>query len=202
MLLRTATTICVLATGLLVGAPAPAWVKEATVAARQALSTSQIQRAPATGTIEVGFSPNKGAEELVLKVLRSAQSEIKLMAYAFTSARVTKSLLEATHRGVRVSVLVDSKSASASKQTQAALSALSTAGAQVRTIDVFPIHHDKVIIIDNQHVQLGSYNYSTAAATKNSENVLVNWSNPSLAKIYEGHFVNNWALAQQFTGNY
>ena len=72
----------------------------------------------------------------------------------------------------------------------------------MRTIDVFPIHHDKVIIIDNQHVQLGSYNYSTAAATKNSENVLVNWSNPSLAKIYEGHFVNNWALAQQFTGNY
>ena len=32
------------------------------------------------GAIEVGFSPNEGAERLVLRVIDSARSEIRLMA--------------------------------------------------------------------------------------------------------------------------
>jgi phosphatidylserine/phosphatidylglycerophosphate/cardiolipin synthase-like enzyme len=61
--------------------------------------------------------------------------------------------------------------------------ALVNVGADVRTISVYPIHHDKVIIADRQTVKLGSFNYSDAAARKNSENVLVNWGNPKLAEV-------------------
>ncbi len=196
------TTAALLVAAAAITLPAHAWVHQAVDVARQALASSSIQQVPATGTIEVGFSPNKGAEDLVLKVIRSAKADIKVMAYSFTSAKVTKALLAAAHNGVRVSVLADAKSNSTSKQAHAALAALATAGAHVRTISVFPIHHDKVIIVDRQHVQLGSYNYSAAAATKNSENVLVNWSNPALAKVYGIHFTDNWALGQQFKPNY
>lgn len=181
---------------------ASAWVNQVADVARQALAPSSTQQVPASGAIEVGFSPNKGAEDLVLKVIRSAKADIKVMAYSFTSAKVVKALLAATHNGVQVSVLADAKNNSTSKQAQAGLSALATAGAHVRTISAFPIHHDKVIIVDGQHIQLGSYNYSAAAATKNSENVLVNWSNPALAKVYGIHFRDNWALGQQFKPNY
>jgi phosphatidylserine/phosphatidylglycerophosphate/cardiolipin synthase-like enzyme len=59
---------------------------------------------------------------------------------------------------------------------RAAFSALLNAGAEVRTIAVYPIHHDMVIIADRETVELGSFNYSDAAARKNSENVLVNRS--------------------------
>lgn len=54
---------------------------------------------------------------------------------------------------------------------RAALSALVNVGIDVRTIS-YLIHHDKVIVADRQTGELGSFNYSDAAARKNSENVL------------------------------
>lgn len=58
----------------------------------------------------------------------------------------------------------------------AALGALVNAGADVRAIQVYPIHHGKAIIAGWQAVELGSFNYCDAAAHKNNENVCVNWS--------------------------
>ncbi|MDT8992802.1 phospholipase D family protein [Curvibacter sp. APW13] len=160
----------------------------------------------ATGTVEVAFSPDEGAENLVIKVINSAHSSIHMLAYSFTSAPVTQALLDAKHRGVDVKLVadyennleVDRNGKFKSPKAVAALSALATAGVDVRTIKVYPIHHDKVILADQQSVELGSFNYSDAAAHRNSENVLVNWNNPALAKVYEGHFERNYARSQVF----
>ena len=62
------------------------------------------------GAIEFGFSPDEGAERLVLRVIDSARSEIRLMAYSFTSVPVTQALLAARKRGVDVALVVDAKS--------------------------------------------------------------------------------------------
>jgi PLD-like domain len=62
---------------------------------------------PATGTIEVAFSPKEGAEELIVRVIDSAQSEIKMLAYSFTSSPVVAALLRAHKRGVKVSLVAD-----------------------------------------------------------------------------------------------
>lgn len=148
----------------------------------------------ATGTIEVAFSPNEGGEALVVKVINSAKSEILMLAYSFTSAPVVQALLDAKRRGVDIKLVVDQKnnvSEDRSGKARAALSALVNSGVDVRTIGVYAIHHDKIIIADQQTVELGSFNYSDAAAHKNSENVLVNWSNPKLAKVYAAHFERN-----------
>ena len=163
------------------------------------------QTVPAMGSIEVGFSPNEGGEELVVKVIDAARSEIRVMAYSFTSAAVTRALLDAKKRGVSVVLVVDHKnnvSQDASGKARAALSTLSTAGCDVRTISAYAIAHDKVLIVDRQHVELGSFNYSQAAAKKNSENVLVNWSNPKLAQVYLQHFERNYRLSQQYEARY
>lgn len=149
---------------------------------------------PAAGAIEVAFSPDEGAEYLVVKVIDSAKSEIKILAYSFTSAPVVKALLRARKRGVAVSLVADYKSNAGeegSEKSRIALSTLVKAGCDVRVISVYAIHHDKVIICDRQTVELGSFNYSFAAAHKNSENVLVNWNNPGLAEVYLRHFDRN-----------
>src|SRR5438067_9074577 len=52
----------------------------------QALANRGSQEVPATGSIEVAFSPNEGSEALVLKVIDSAKREIRLLSYSFTSA--------------------------------------------------------------------------------------------------------------------
>ena len=147
---------------------------------------------PAAGTIEVAFSPNEGSEALVVKVIDSAKSELRVLSYSFTSAPVTSALLRAKKRGVDVRLVADQKnnvSQDRSGKSRAALSALMNAGVDVRTISVYPIHHDKVIVADRQTVELGSFNYSDAAARKNSENVLVNWGNVKLAEVYLKHYL-------------
>jgi len=160
---------------------------------------------PPAGTIEVGFSPDEGAETLVIRAIDSARTSVRLLAYSFTSAPVTEALLRAKKRGVDIALVVDHKnnlSQDRSGKARAALGALVTAGIPVRTISVFAIHHDKVAVIDSQTIQTGSYNYSSAAAHSNSENALVVWGNPQLAAIYEKHWERNWRLGADYRVGY
>ena len=160
---------------------------------------------PAKGRLEVAFSPNEGSEKLVLKAINSAKKEVLVLAYSFTSAPVAEALVQAVHRGVVVRLVADYKgnvSEDRSGKARAALSALKNAGGDVRTIRVYPIHHDKVIIVDRETVELGSFNYSAAAAHHNSENVLVNWGNPDLAAVYVKHFERNYKQSEEFEGGY
>lgn len=164
---------------------------------------------PAQGTMEVAFSPNEGGERLIIKVINSAareqNGEILMLAYSFTSAPVVQALLNAMKQGVTVRLVADYKnnvSQDRSGKARAALSALKTAGADVRLIKKYAIHHDKVIIVNRKTVELGSFNFSAAAEKRNSENVLVNWNNPDLAKAYTKHFHRNYQQASEFSLQY
>ena len=171
----------------------------------QEVTNSSSFTVPAKGTLEVAFSPDEGSEHLVTKVIDSARSEVLVLAYSFTSAPVVNAMIQAAHRGVAVRIIADYKSnvtEDKSGKARAALSALKNAGADVRIIKVYPIHHDKVIIADRQTVEQGSFNYSASAAHRNSENVLVNWGNPDLALVYLGHFERNYKQSEPFATGY
>lgn len=163
------------------------------------VSAATIQ-APGDGQVEVAFSPNEGAEGLIIKVIRSAQSRIDVMAYAFTSAPITRALIDAQKRGVQVRLVADDKQnlAGGDSKGRAALSALSNAGAKVYVTSEFAIHHDKVILVDGKHLQTGSFNYSASAQTRNSENVIVLWNNAGAVHAFEGHFERNLRGAKTF----
>lgn len=137
--------------------------------------TGEFGKTPTTvasaGTIEVGFSPDAGAEKLVLKVIGSAQREIRMKA---------------------------NTSDDRSGKARHALAALANAGCRVRTISAYAIHHDKTIIVDGRTVETGSFNFSDAAAHKNSENALVMWNNQELAAVYLKHWQSRFAQGQDF----
>lgn len=191
---------------LLILAPCGAEAKKGFIDwAVSSLEQNHSYSLPATGQLEIAFSPNEGAENLIIKVIDSAKSEVRMLAYSFTSAPVVDALLRAKKRGVNVSLVADRKSnvsENGNSKSRSALSALVNAGCDVRTIGAYSIHHDKVIIADRQTVELGSYNYSAAAASKNSENVLVNWNNPKLAEVYLGHFERNQRQAEAYRTQY
>lgn len=120
----------------------------------------------------MGFSPDEGAENLVLKAIRAARMEIRVLSYSFTSAPITQALLAAKRRGVDVAMIVDHKDNIAEDRSgkgKHALNALAHADVLFRTIAIYPIHHDKALVIDGQHVETGSFNFSDAAAHRNSE---------------------------------
>jgi phosphatidylserine/phosphatidylglycerophosphate/cardiolipin synthase-like enzyme len=152
-------------------------------------------RVPATGEVEYAFSPRQGAERLVLKVIATANNELRVLGYSFTSVPVAAALVAARKRGVDVRVVVDHRSNTSedrSGKARPALSALALAGIHVRTISVHAVHHDKVIVADRLTTQTGSFNFSAAAANANSENVLVLWNNPDVARGYLRHWEHNW----------
>lgn len=162
---------------------------------------SRTDKAPPSAEIEVGFSPEGSAERLVLKVIHASQKSIRLAAYSFTSPKVVRALTDAHKRGVDVRVVVDEKG-TASKSGKAALNLLVNARIPTRTNDRYAIHHDKYVISDGLHVQLGSFNYSQAAANANSENVLVIWHNAALAASYLRHWQSRFDEGRDVRSRY
>lgn len=183
-------------------AAAAAWVKAAEKSIQSATErTAVVQH---NGQIEIGFAPGEGAEKLVLKVIDGARQEVRLIAYSFTSASVVNALVQAKKRGVDVQVVVDQKHNLSDRAGKAvhALSTLYHAGIPVRTVSDWPIQHSKVIITDRRNVETGSFNYSASAADRNSENVLVVWDNPDLAKQYLQHWESRFQRGRDFRPNY
>jgi phosphatidylserine/phosphatidylglycerophosphate/cardiolipin synthase-like enzyme len=146
-------------------------------------------------SIETGYSPEGTALQLVLKTINSAQQEIRLMGYSFTSPEVAGALVRAKRRGVDVKVVLDWK-ANTGKQNQASLAAMNllvNAGIPVRTVSQYKIMHDKVIIADGRNIEVGSFNYTRSADRVNSENVLVVWDVPVVAQRYLQHWSTRWS---------
>ena len=142
-------------------------------------------------SIEVAFSPEAGAEALVVKVLASAQQTIRLAGYSFTSLAGVKGLVEAKRRGVDVKVLLDNRG-NRGQASLLAMRMITEANIPLKVISAYAIHHDKYIVVDGKHTETGSFNYSQAAARANSENVLVLWNNEVVAQRYLDHWESRW----------
>jgi len=145
----------------------------------------------AAPSIDVGFSPEGSALQLVMRTIDNAQQNIRLMGYSFTSPEVARGLVAAKRRGVDVKVVVDEKG-NKGKASVAAMNLLVNADIPVRTISKYKISHDKVIIVDNQTVETGSFNFTRSAAEANSENALVISGLPTLAQTYLAHWQSRW----------
>ena len=157
------------------------------------ISLSLFAPVPAVyaASIETGYSPEGTALQLVLKTINSAQQEIRLMGYSFTSPEVVSALVRAKHRGVDVKIVLDEKG-NRSKASQAAMNVVVNAGIPLRTNGHYAIMHDKVIIVDNHTVESGSFNMTRSASSRNSENVLVINDVPEVAQTYLQHWQSRW----------
>ena len=171
----------------------------------QTLALAADNEGDGSRRIEVGFSPEGSAQKLVLRTIDAATSSIRVAAYVFTSPDVTRALVAAKQRGVDVAVIADHRSNLEEARSTAgrhALTLLAKAGIPTRTVKVYPIHHDKFIVVDGMAVETGSFNFTAAAAKSNSENALVVWNDPALAETYLNHWQSRWDQGQAFKVKY
>lgn len=152
---------------------------------------------PATGTIDVYFSPYGGATEAVVKEINNAKSEILVQAYSFTSAPIAKALVSAGKRGIKIEVVLD-KSQRKEKYTSADF--VAHAGIPTYIDDKHAIAHNKIIIIDRQTVITGSFNFTKAAEEKNAENLLVIKGNKPLVERYIQNFEEHKGHSEAYHG--
>ncbi|EHT14551.1 MULTISPECIES: phospholipase D family nuclease [Enterobacteriaceae] len=149
----------------------------------------------AAPSIEVGFSSGKdghSAQNMVLRLINGAHKSIEMMAYEFKAPDVVVAMDKAAERGVKVSVVIDHL---ANKNNKLALAAVSDAirhGINIRVDSHYHIQHDKVMIVDGQIIETGSFNYTPTAEKVNSENILVLRHVPRVIKLYQQHFNIRW----------
>lgn len=159
------------------------------------------QRMPASGEVEVAFTPRDDAEKLLLKVIGSARRSLQVQAYAFTSRRIADALVAAQARGVAVEVLADAKMNQREKGN--ALPRLLAAGVPVALETHYAAAHNKLLIADadGPHcaVATGSYNFTWSAQNRNAENVLVLRDNCALAGAYRDNWQRHRAQATPIT---
>jgi phosphatidylserine/phosphatidylglycerophosphate/cardiolipin synthase-like enzyme len=121
--------------------------------------------------IEIYFSPQDGTLEHILGVINTAQESIAFMAYSFTSDELAEALIARAHSGVRVIGVFDKDQYHSNAGTE--YDTLTQAGIDVRLDGNPRLMHHKVIIIDQQTVITGSYNFSHNAEHNNNENTLI-----------------------------
>jgi phosphatidylserine/phosphatidylglycerophosphate/cardiolipin synthase-like enzyme len=102
--------------------------------------------------------------------------------------------MKAHERGVKVDVVLDKKQGT-DKNSQATF--LSNAGIRVLIDSKHGKAHDKIIIVDEETVITGSYNFTNACEKDNAENLLV-IHDKNLAKRY----IKNWNFHAQHSETY
>lgn len=145
-------------------------------------------------SVEVYFSPDGGVTDAIVSVIEKAKKTIHVQAYSFTSAPIAKALVEAHKRGVTVSVILD-KSQKTEKYSSADF--LSHAGISVSIDSKHAIAHSKIIIVDEEIVITGSFNFTKSAEERNSENLVI-IRDENLAQEY----LLNWVSHKEHSAFY
>lgn len=147
--------------------------------------------------VQVGFSPEGSARKLVLKTIASAKHSIQMLSYSFQAPDIAQALVDAEKRGVVVRVVVDKKR-NLGKVSRDAMNYLVRNGVELRTNSHFHIHHDKIIIVDKNTVETGSFNFASSAETENSENVVVIDDMPEVSRQFLAHWQSRWDLGEPY----
>ncbi len=161
-----------------------------TVAADRASSqTPTTAPAPTTSrsavdsrvSVESHFSPEEEIAKTVVKMIDGAQRSIDVAAFTFSHPDISNALIRAHQRDVRVHFLMDYTQ---SRLTTCRAPDLINAGIEVRTRHRRGFQHNKYIVIDDAIVLTGSYNFTTAADNRNTENLLVIRNAPELVRSF------------------
>jgi len=144
----------------------------------------QDQIAVDQALIQVYFSPGGSPTTALVKALDNAKASVLVQAYSFTSAPIASALKRAHDRGVDVMVVLDNSQWS-EKYTSATF--LRHAGIPIWVDSEHALAHNKVMIIDENIVITGSFNFTKAAEERNAENLLI-IQDALIAQKY----INNW----------
>jgi phosphatidylserine/phosphatidylglycerophosphate/cardiolipin synthase-like enzyme len=143
--------------------------------------------------MDIYFSPDDHVQAALVDLLDSAHKSIYFLAYSFTADPLGEAIRQRAAAGVKVSGVMEAEQVASNVGTE--YDAFRAAGLDVH-LDGNPgqMHH-KVMIIDDQIVVMGSYNFTASAEKTNDENLIVIY-NPEIAGQYLKEFQRVYTLAQ------
>jgi phosphatidylserine/phosphatidylglycerophosphate/cardiolipin synthase-like enzyme len=143
--------------------------------------------------LAIYFTPPAGSAGGLIKHIDASKKTIKVMAYGFTATPLSEALVKAHRRGVKVQLLQDEKSAGNNSD---AVNQLIAAGIEVRSDGKHAIQHNKVMLLDDDIVITGSYNFTKSAEVRNAENIII-LKSAYAAKRYADNWVAHWGHGEE-----
>ena len=145
-------------------------------------------------TVELYFSPADHTDSHIESTINSANTDLYFGVYAFTRSNDANAIVARQTAGVYTAGIVDQYS-----NTGSAYPILTAAlGANLKTYsNASIVYHNKMLIVDPSNncsdplVLTGSHNWTTAADTKNDENILI-IHDDTIANIYYQAFYGNF----------
>lgn len=137
------------------------------------------------GPVQLFFSPKGGGREAVVQTLSRSRRSIRFMTFSLTDKAVGDIILDKSRFGVRVSGIFDRWLAAGQYSLY---ETFRRAKLDVLKDGNEALMHHKVIIVDNQTVITGSYNFSQNAEANNNEALFIFHDRPDLAAAYNEEF--------------
>jgi mitochondrial cardiolipin hydrolase len=138
---------------------------------------------------EVYFSPGEACLEAILHFLNTAHSSLCLCVFTISDDRITRAILHAHQRGIRIRLLTDNEKL---YDDGSDIRQLARAGIPVRVDQTSNHMHHKFAIADDRRVLTGSYNWTRSAALYNHENIVL-MEEPKVIQAYINEFTQLWA---------
>lgn len=130
------------------------------------------------------FSPGGGTKQVLVDELKKATKSIRVMAFSMTDKDMLQVMLDKKKAGVKVEAIFDE----CLVPQYSIYWGLRSAGINTYKDGNQALMHHKVMIIDDETVVTGSFNFSKSADEGNNENCVIIKSAP-IAKQYYGEFV-------------
>ena len=125
-----------------------------------------------------------GVDNKIINDIRHSSKSIDMAMYYLTNKHITKALILAHRRGVKVRVVTDDKKIKSTKYRELIRANIKV----VSDNNPKALMHNKILIIDHRVVWIGSGNFTVYAFYRNHDNFL-RISDKSIAKYYEQKFV-------------
>jgi phospholipase D len=138
--------------------------------------------------INLCFTPPSGCADLIAREISHTQKELYIQAYSFTSKKIIDQIIKLHNQNVKVNILLDKSNLT---DPHSKILLLQQMGIKVKIDKVSGIAHNKVMIIDNEKVITGSFNFSNDADKRNVENVVL-IKDKKIAEAYIQNWLNRY----------
>jgi phosphatidylserine/phosphatidylglycerophosphate/cardiolipin synthase-like enzyme len=134
------------------------------------------------------FSHHDNIRDFVIKILKSAQKDLKICMFTISDDPIAETVAGCHKMGIQVRVITDDGKIF---DKGSDIYSLDRTGVKIKIDSFRSLMHHKFVIIDNQKLLTGSYNWTRTGSDVNNENVLLT-TNGNIVRAYRKEFKRLW----------
>ncbi|WP_186578738.1 phospholipase D-like domain-containing protein [Aquibacillus kalidii] len=149
--------------------------------------------------IDYVFSKSeRSPKQKLIELIDGSTNSLDIAIFTLTEKEIVSHICEATERGVQVRVMTDKKQSTKMSKQAANIQKMIQSGIPVKVNNHKGFMHLKMMIVDDEVVTSGSYNY-TYSAEKRHDEVVVIIKDKQMSKGWKEQFEAMWTDSFNYT---